>query len=131
MEKFGSDWKSVSKELPGYTEGQCRQRWHELKSPTAKVFVDNGPGNWSEKEDWQVATLNHSFGKKWTDIARKMPGRTDLMVKNRFYSCLRKIKRNPVYRHAQLMNTNVKYVASTYLEKFLVEQIRSKIMPLP
>ena len=44
---------------------------------------------------------------------------------------LEKIKRNPVYRHAQLMNTNVKYVASTYLEKFLVEQIRSKIMPLP
>ena len=131
VERFGNDWKSVSRELPGYTEGQCRQRWHEIKLPTAKMYFDNGPGNWSELEDWKVATLKHSYGKKWTDIARQMPGRTDLMVKNRFYSCLRKIKRNTVYRNAQLMNKDVKYVASTYLEKFLVEQIRSKIMPLP
>ena len=45
------------------------------------MIVDNGPGDWSEEEDWQVATLKLSFGKKWTDIARKMPGRTDLMVR--------------------------------------------------
>ena len=124
------DWRNVSKELPGYTEGQCRQRWHELKTDSETPF-DNGPGDWSMEEDKALAQWKRTFGNKWTDIAKQMLGRTELMVKNRFYSCMRKIKRNDLYRLGQLGNKEKKYMATTHLEKFLVQQMRCGLIPIP
>ncbi len=132
VNKFGNDWRSVSKELPGYTEGQCRQRWHALVSGQVdESSFDNGPGDWSKHEDQAVAKWKHVYGNRWTDIAKQIPGRTDLMVKNRFYSCMRKIKRNAVHQNGQLGDTAIKYIATTYLEKFIVRQMRSGLMPIP
>ena len=124
------DWRNVSKELPGYTEGQCRQRWHELQTNSETPF-DNGPGDWSMEEDKALAQWKRTFGNKWTDIAKQMLGRTELMVKNRFYSCMRKIKRNDLYRLGQLGNKEKKYMATTHLEKFLVQQMRCGLIPIP
>ena len=132
VNKFGNDWRSVSKELPGYTEGQCRQRWHALSSGKVdESSFDNGPGDWSKHEDQAVAKWKHIYGNRWTDIAKQIPGRTDLMVKNRYYSCMRKIKRNSVHQNGQLGDTAIKYIATTYLEKFIVRQMRCGLMPIP
>ena len=53
------------------------------------------------------------------------------MTKNRFYSCMRKIKRNDLYKLGQLGNKEEKYMATTHLEKFLVQQMRCGLIPIP
>jgi len=47
-------------------------------------------GKFSKEEDKMILKYHKKFGNKWSKIAKKMKTRTGDMVKNRFYSSLKK-----------------------------------------
>ena len=63
---------------------QCRERWHNHLDSS----IDKKP--WTQEEDNLIFDLHKEFGKSWSKIAERIPGRTDNSVKNRFYSTLRR-----------------------------------------
>lgn len=85
-------WSAVAKELntmihDGNTirHGRhCRERWFNHIDPNLKK------GGWTEEEDQYVILHQQLLGNRWSDIAKKLPGRTENSVKNRFKSLMRK-----------------------------------------
>ena len=77
------DWAAVSDLVPGRNSKQCRERWMNHLSPDVKNT------DWTSKEDNMITTLQQEFGNKWSKIAKRLVGRTDNAVKNRFHWLLR------------------------------------------
>ena len=96
--KRGKAWSAIAKELnacfyngiPIRKGRQCRERWINHLDPNLKK------GNWTETEDQFILNQRQFLGKSWSEISKKMQGRTENSVKNRFNSLLRKneIKNN-------------------------------------
>jgi len=83
VEKFGEDWIQVSKEMPKRNERQCRERYKTYLSPNVII------GNWTDEEDALILKLVGDFGRKWVQISKRLPNRSDTAIKNR-YSVLKK-----------------------------------------
>ena len=76
---FGSsNWMRISMFMKGRTQKQCRERWNGHLCPS----INKGP--WTLEEDIILAQKHSEFGNKWARIARFLPGRTDILVKNRW-----------------------------------------------
>ena len=100
VERMGPcKWADCALTIEGRTGKQCRERWMNALSPDIKK------GGWSEEEDRLIFELYSAVGPKWTDIARRLPGRTENSTKNRFYSCTRKGKE--IYDVDFLLNLSV------------------------
>ena len=82
-------WADCAVTIQGRTGKQCRERWTNAISPDIKK------GGWSEAEDSVIFEMYATLGPKWTDISRKLPGRTENSIKNRFYSFTRRAKSTP------------------------------------
>ena len=67
---------------------QCRERWHNHLDPS----LNHMP--FTADEDRQLLLLRSVFDNKWTEISRRMPGRSDNAVKNRWNSTLFKVSPN-------------------------------------
>mmetsp|Transcript_8721 Transcript_8721/g.24949 ORF Transcript_8721/g.24949 Transcript_8721/m.24949 type:complete len:697 (-) Transcript_8721:99-2189(-) len=67
------------------TGKQCRERWTNHLDPTITRT------EWTEEEDALLLAEQESIGNKWSDISKKLPGRTENAVKNRWNSLKRKI----------------------------------------
>lgn len=83
IEHGAKGWNFIASKLPGRVGKQCRERWHNHLDPS---IVKN---KWSLDEDKKLMSLFLQFGKKWSLIAKHMPGRTDNTIKNRFNSALK------------------------------------------
>lgn len=70
--------------IKGRTGKQCRERWHNHINPHLIQ------GRVSFKEEALIFEGLRQYGTKWAEIARNLPGRTDNIIKNHFYSILRK-----------------------------------------
>lgn len=46
--------------------------------------MKNKNKKWTDVEDFIILQKYTELGPKWTKIARELPGRSDLQVKNRF-----------------------------------------------
>jgi hypothetical protein len=85
-------WSSIAKEINALVHNgsdvrlgrHCRERWFNHVDPELKK------GEWTEGEDQHLITLQKELGNKWSEISRKMPGRTENSVKNRFKSLEKK-----------------------------------------
>ena len=77
-------WTLISRTLNDRTGKQCRDRWKNVLNPGVKK------GNWTEDEDRILFETQKKVGNFWAAIAKRLPGRTDLQVKNRFYTTMRK-----------------------------------------
>lgn len=76
---FGSsNWVQISMLMKGRTQKQCRERWNGHLSPT----INKGP--WTLEEDIILAQKHDEIGNKWAKISQFLPGRTDILVKNRW-----------------------------------------------
>ncbi|CAN6911953.1 unnamed protein product [Brassica oleracea] len=78
-------WSSVPK-LAGLQRcgKSCRLRWINYLRPDLKR------GAFSQEEESLIIELHAALGNRWSQIATRLPGRTDNEIKNFWNSCLKK-----------------------------------------
>ncbi|OQS00914.1 myb-like DNA-binding protein [Achlya hypogyna] len=72
------NWADISKQVPGRTAKQCRERWKNHLDPT----INKGP--YKSDEDLVLMNAYQELGNRWTQIAELLPGRTEDSVKMRW-----------------------------------------------
>lgn len=79
----GRNWKKIAACLPGRTDVQCLHRWQKVLRPG----LIKGP--WTAEEDRLVIQLVEKWGqKKWSTIAKSLPGRLGKQCRERWYNHL-------------------------------------------
>ena len=81
------DWVKIAQSLPSRSSRQIRERWKNYLSPSLK----HDP--WSLEEDELLRRLIIQYGQQWSKIAAHFPGRTDVIIKNRWCLLKRRTKR--------------------------------------
>ncbi|CAL9779269.1 unnamed protein product [Musa acuminata subsp. burmannicoides] len=78
-------WSSVPK-LAGLQRcgKSCRLRWINYLRPDLKR------GTFSQQEEDLIVDLHAALGNRWSQIAARLPGRTDNEIKNYWNSCIKK-----------------------------------------
>ncbi|CAD5195995.1 unnamed protein product [Musa acuminata subsp. malaccensis] len=78
-------WSSVPKQAGLQRCGKsCRLRWINYLRPDLKR------GTFSEQEESLIIELHAVLGNRWSQIAARLPGRTDNEIKNSWNSCIKK-----------------------------------------
>lgn len=82
-------WKVVSKELSWIikkerTDKQCRERW--------KNYLEITPiqTNWTKQEKKVLFKAQSEYGNKWSIISNLLSGKSKNMIKNFYYSTIRR-----------------------------------------
>lgn len=84
IKRIGKNWKLVSEMLGSKTGKQIRERYINKLDPDIKKNA------WSREEDFALIKCIKEFGSRWSEIAKNLPGRPENVIKNRFYSYIRK-----------------------------------------
>jgi len=85
IKRFGKNWSLISKYIPTRSGKQIRDRYLNTLDPTIlreKFTYD---------EDLRIIEFYKQYGSSWSLIAKNFNGRTGDMIKNRFYSSLKKL----------------------------------------
>jgi len=85
--EMNSNWKKISKQFnhPNITTKFLKDRYKAIKDsfPSRKT-------RFSHKEDQIIVKYYKQYGTNWDSIAKHLPDRTPSMIKNRFYSSIKK-----------------------------------------
>ena len=84
VNKYGKDFNTISTFFPGYTPLSLEERYVNKLDPKLKRT------KFSEDEDERIIMLYNKYGNNWKEISKGFPDRSANMIKNRFYSFLRK-----------------------------------------
>ena len=91
VSELGHNWPLLATRMEGRTSKQVKERWTNQLDPS----ISTEP--WQAEDDQQLVELIRELGHSWCEIARRMPGRTESMVKNRFHANLRKRFGNHIF----------------------------------
>ncbi|URE49475.1 Myb-like DNA-binding domain [Musa troglodytarum] len=79
----GRCWKKIAEFFPDRTEVQCLHRWQKVLNPE----LIKGP--WTPEEDEKIISLVAKYGpKKWSIIAKSLPGRIGKQCRERWHNHL-------------------------------------------
>lgn len=70
----------------------CRERWFNHLDPRLNK------GEWTYKEDIFILKQQLKLGNKWSLISKRMKGRTENAVKNRWNCLIKKMQADPSHR---------------------------------
>ena len=94
---FGTeDWHAVSRRVHGRDQWQCRGRWTNHLRPGLSTT------RFTPKEDEYILYMAPITGRKWSEIALGLPGRSASSIKNRWHA-LNKTRRRHHRREREPM----------------------------
>lgn len=86
--KHGSAWKHIAAEFgDGWEAMQLMHHWRRLEQRQALGAVPKR-GKWSAEEDEMLQKSVALHGRKWSKVAKLVPGRTDVQCRERFVNVL-------------------------------------------
>jgi hypothetical protein len=83
-ELYGQNWVYIATKMPGRSPEDIMQRYILKLDPKLKR------SRFDKDEDDLILKLHEQYGNKWNEISKFFPNRNSAMVKNRFYSHLKK-----------------------------------------
>lgn len=83
VEVYGNNWDTIAG-LIKRDPKEIEIRYREKLDPRIKRC------KFSQEEDELLITLHKQFGNNWAEIADRMQNRSQMMIKNRYYSNIRK-----------------------------------------
>ena len=84
VKNYGKNWSLIASNLDGRTGKQVRERYLNCLNP------DINREKFTEEEDEKIVAFYKQNGAKWKVLSSILKGRTENMVKNRFYSFLKR-----------------------------------------
>ncbi len=87
VEIYGLNWVAIANNFPGFKAEALEERYYNKLDPKLKRT------KFTEEEDEKIINLYLKFGNNWKEISNYFEDRNANMIKNRFYSFLKK-KRN-------------------------------------
>jgi hypothetical protein len=86
--KKRKNWAAIAALVPGRTNVQCWNRWHNALNPSIDRTTGS-TGKWEEEEDIKLKDAVQKHGNKdWVTIAALVPGRTRLQCRSRWDNAL-------------------------------------------
>lgn len=97
----------------------CRERWYNHLDPSlnSKFYIE---GEWSYEEDIIVLKEQSVLGNKWSKITKKLEGRTENSVKNRYHNLVRRAKQ--AYNMELYPDESISYI--------LVQEFEGKLLQI-
>ncbi|KAD4586641.1 hypothetical protein E3N88_24242 [Mikania micrantha] len=105
-----SKWSRIAAKLPGRIAKQCRDRWQNHLRP------DITKDAWSEEEDKLLIAIHKEVGNKWSEIARRLPGRSENTIKNHWNATKRRqlsSRRHGKSKYQSLLQEYIRSVPSS------------------
>jgi hypothetical protein len=88
IELYGHNWAYISSKMSGRSPEDIMQRYILKLDPKLKR------SRFEKEEDDLILKLHDQYGNKWNEISKYFPNRNSAMIKNRYYSYLKKQNRD-------------------------------------